>query len=87
MLLYMNDPHGILHSSTDSHETDIACKIMVFQRTRVFPEVLLEVVVLAELVVDMLGVGGGVVRDEQEVDHAERDVQDQQRPRELGKLK
>ena len=43
--------------------------------------------VLSELVVDMLGVGGGVVRDEQEVDHAERDVQDQQRPRELGKLK
>ena len=39
--------------------------------------------VLSELVVDMLGVGGSVVGDEQEVDHAERDVQDQQRPREL----
>ena len=39
--------------------------------------------VLAKLVVDILGVGGGVVRHEQEVDDAERDVQDEQGPREL----
>ena len=43
--------------------------------------------VLAELVVDILGVGGVIVGDEQEVDDAERDVQDEQGPRKLVILK
>ena len=53
------------------------------RHTWVLFEVLLEVVVLSGLVVDILGIGGGVVGHEQEVDDAERDVQEEQGPREL----
>ena len=53
------------------------------RHTWVLFQVLLEFVVLSSLIFDILGVGGGVVGHEEEVDDAERDVQEEQGPREL----
>ena len=52
--------------------------------TWVLFEVLLKVVAVAILVLDVAGVGRGVVGDEEEVEDDEGHVKDEQGPRELG---
>ena len=58
--------------------------VMVLSCTWVLLEVLLEMVAVAILILDVGGVGRGVVGDEQKVEDDESHVQDQQGPSELG---